>query len=247
VNHHRLGKFDSIRHPKNLYHTNRKYKYGLDLNARHSPVPVLVLLLILPVVCLGNSSDSDVHDVVVTSVTAWPNLTLPSYVSVNVTVENEGTVPETFNVTVHADSLTVTSATVIDLTPASNSTLKLRCDLFPLRSMIFPPLPWKDRQEPMIVNVSIRAEASEVAGETNTTNNVHVGGTISLIWWFIDVNGDGRINIIDLAIMAKFFGYQPVVILLDFDGDGKLDILDIAYIAKYFRTVYFEPSNPDDP
>jgi hypothetical protein len=82
---------------------------------------------------------------------------------------------------------------------------------------------------------------------TNTTNNVYVGGTISLIWWFIDVNGDGRINIIDLAIMAKFFGYQPVVILLDFDGDGKLDILDIAYIAKYFRTVYFEPSNSDDP
>lgn len=191
--------------------------------------------------------DSEVHDVAVTEVKAWPNLTLPSYVRVNVTVENEGTVPETFNVTVYADGLTVTSATVADLTPASNSTLKLRCDLFPFRDMIFPPLPWNNRRQPMIVNVSIRAETSVLAGETNTTNNVHVGGTISLIWWFIDLNGDGRINIIDLAIMAKSFGHHPVISPLDFDGDGKLDIRDIGEIAMYFGTVYYEPSNSDDP
>jgi hypothetical protein len=208
---------------------------------------VFLLLLLIPLVArLGSGVGSEVHDVAVTHVTAWPNLTLPSYVYVNVTVENQGTSYETFNATVHAGNITATSAIVADLAPESNKTLKLKCDLFPFRAEIFPPPPWPLR-EPMIVNVTIWAEASVVAGEIDTADNVYINGTISIIWWVLDLNGDGRINILDIAIMAKEFGAPHPPLWLDINGDGKLDILEIAMVAKAFGQVYFEPPNLDDP
>jgi hypothetical protein len=188
-----------------------------------------------------------VHDLAVNNITAWPNLTLPSHVHVNVTVENRGTSKETFNVTVHADNLTVETATVTDLAPESNRTLKLNCNLFPLRSMIFPPLPWSNPWQPVIVNVTILAEATVPAGEGNISNNVLADGTISLIWLCIDLNGDGKINILDLAIEAKaLFNYGPHP-LEDHNGDGVVGILDFAIVARYFGRVYFELSNSNDP
>jgi len=196
---------------------------------------------------LGNGMGSEVHDVAVTQVTAWPNLTLPSYVRVNVTVENQGTSYETFNVTVHVENLTVTSAIVIEMASGTNETLKLTCNLFPFREMIFPRQLWGTPQ-PMIVNVTVWAEASVVAGEVNTTNNVRVGGPVSLIWWFIDLNGDGRINIIDIAIMAKKFGgdggWHPC---FDFNEDGMISILDLAILGINHGRVYYEPPDLDDP
>lgn len=120
-------------------------------------------LLLIPLLAgLEAGVASEVHDVAITSVTVWPGLTLPSYVNVNVTVENQGTSHKTFNVTLHADNLTVTSTTVIDLPPGSSETRKLKCDLFPYRAVIFPP-PWS-LVGPMIANVSVVAEASAVSG-----------------------------------------------------------------------------------
>jgi hypothetical protein len=207
---------------------------------------VLLLLAALSAYSLRSIVGSEVHDVAVTHVTAWPNLTLPAYVYANVTVENQGTGYETFNVTVHADNLTVTSATVTDLAPGSNKTLKFRCDLFPFRAEIFPPPPWPLRDS-MVVNVTIWAEASVVAGEVDNADNVYVNGTVTIIWWVLDLNGDGRINILDIAIMAKDFGAPHPPLWLDLNGDGKLDILEIAMVAKAFGQVYFEPPNLDDP
>ena len=183
---------------------------------------------------------SEVHDVAITSVTVWPGLTLPSYVNVNVTVENQSTGYETFNVTLRADNLTVASTRVIDLPPGSNETLKLKCDLFPHRAMIFPP-PWI-LDVPMIANVSVVAEASAVAGEMDTDDNVCVGGAASITWWCVDLNGDGRINIVDLAIMAKALG-DGVHPLLDIDGDGKITLIEMALVARAFGRVYFVPSD----
>jgi len=236
--------------PKNLYDTNPRRYLGLVLRGKYSAALFLLLLLIPLVARLGNSVDSEVHDVTVTQVVAWPNLTLPSYVYVNVTVENQGTSYETFNVTLHADNLTVTSATVADLAPGSKETLKFRCDLFPFRADIFQ-LELRERHswKPfMVVNVTMWAEASVVAGEVDTADNVYINGTISIIWCTTDLNGDGRIDIVDIAIIARAFGddggWHP---LWDFDHNGKVDILDLAMEAKDFGKVYFELPDLDDP
>jgi hypothetical protein len=179
------------------------------------------------------------HDVAVTQVIVWPYLTLPSYVNANVTVENRGASYETFNVTMQSDSFTAASVAVVDLTPGSNQTLRLKCDLFPCRAMIFPP-PWM-LIEPMVTNVSLRAEASTVAGEVNVSDNVCIGGSVSITWWCVDLNGDGRINILDLAIMAKAFGNGVHPDFLDIDGDGTITIMEMAMVARAFGKVYLVP------
>jgi hypothetical protein len=189
------------------------------------------------------------QDVAVTHVASWPNLTLPSYVYVNVTVENQGTSYETFNVTVHADNITVASTTVADLAPESNKTLKLRCDLFPFRADIFQlELRGRYSLEPMVVNVTIWAETDAVAGEVKVADNTCINGTVSIIWWTPDLNGDGTIDIVDLTIIAIGFGqaheFYP---LWDLDWDGEITLLDITLLAINFWKVYFEPINLEDP
>jgi len=53
------------------------------------------------------------HDVAVTSVTAWPITVLPgAIVNIDVTVQNQGSFDEIFNVTVYADSQFIESETV---------------------------------------------------------------------------------------------------------------------------------------
>jgi hypothetical protein len=53
-----------------------------------------------------------------------------------------------------------------------------------------------------------------------------------------DLNGDGKVDIMDIAIVAKAYGsipgdpnWNPVA---DINGDGKVDIMDIAIVAKHY-------------
>ncbi len=51
-----------------------------------------------------------------------------------------------------------------------------------------------------------------------------------------DVNGDGKVNILDLVFVAGKFG-QPVTDpdqAADVNGDGKINILDLVLIAQHF-------------
>ncbi|MDH5734069.1 MAG: right-handed parallel beta-helix repeat-containing protein [Candidatus Bathyarchaeota archaeon] len=57
-----------------------------------------------------------------------------------------------------------------------------------------------------------------------------------------DVNGDGIVNIVDIATVAKAYGCKPGDSnwnpIADLDVNGVIDILDIAKVAKYYgRTV----------
>jgi PKD repeat protein len=53
-----------------------------------------------------------------------------------------------------------------------------------------------------------------------------------------DINHDGKIDIRDIAIVAKAFGTSPGIPgwnpIADLNGDGKVDIRDIALVAKNF-------------
>jgi hypothetical protein len=64
---------------------------------------------------------------------------------------------------------------------------------------------------------------------------------------FGDVNGDGRVSIVDALIVAQVYvGIQPEGVVLmntaDVNGDGKLDILDALMIARYY--IGMTPSFP---
>ena len=53
-----------------------------------------------------------------------------------------------------------------------------------------------------------------------------------------DVNGDGKVNIEDVAIVAKHFGTTPSSPTwnpaCDLDNNGKVDIADVAIVAQAF-------------
>jgi len=53
-----------------------------------------------------------------------------------------------------------------------------------------------------------------------------------------DLNGDGKVDIKDLAILAKAFGSSPGNprwnAACDLNGDGKVDLLDAAILMKNF-------------
>jgi len=46
----------------------------------------------------------------------------------------------------------------------------------------------------MVENLTIRAEAEIAADEIDTSDNVCINGIISIIWWCLDLNGDGKIE-----------------------------------------------------
>lgn len=81
---------------------------------------------------------------------------------------------------------------------------------------------------------NITVYASPVLGETDITDNSRS------IWMSIyavgDINGDGKIDIRDLAAIAKAFGQTvpPANPDLDVNQDWKIDIRDIAIVAKHF-------------
>jgi len=190
------------------------------------------------------AESSEVHNVAVSNVTAWPTFVVPSMVvHINVTVENHGTSNESFCLTVYADNLTLQTMSV-DLDPGLSKSLTFEWqtqsypDYIP---MIFPP-PWPP-DEPMLENVTIWAEADVVAGEIDTSDNVYVDGTVTIIWMPPDVNGDGIIGIYDIVLLICAYwsnvGDSRYNILMDFNQDGKINIYDIVISTGVYGASYF--------
>jgi hypothetical protein len=184
---------------------------------------------------------SEVHDVAVSNVTAWPAFALPiSVVHVNVTVENQGTCSENFSLIVYAENMTIQTVNIVDLAPAQIKTLTFKWELHPFRVMIFPPP--RPYDKPMVQNVTIWAEADVVAGEADTSDNVYIDGKVTIIWWLTDVDGDGDIDIYDIIHLVSRYGselgdpgYDP---LLDFNQNGKIGIFDVVISVNSYGPCY---------
>ncbi len=99
---------------------------------------------------------SPVHDVAVISVTPLSTeVTIGENVTITVDVKNEGTVAETFTVTVYSNNTAIDTQTVTNLAADSSETLEFVWDT-------------TDATEG---NYVIKAEASQVTGETETADN----------------------------------------------------------------------------
>ncbi|HEX9503770.1 MAG TPA: dockerin type I repeat-containing protein [Patescibacteria group bacterium] len=46
-----------------------------------------------------------------------------------------------------------------------------------------------------------------------------------------DINGDGKVNLLDFSIMAYWYGRKNPPPEIDFDGDGKVDLVDFSIMA----------------
>jgi PKD repeat protein len=86
-------------------------------------------------------------------------------INISVTVKNEGVMAETFNVTTYHDNNKIGTQTVTSLVPGAVEALTFNWNTNAL-------LPG---------NYTIRAEASTVPDETDTVDNVYVGGTVRIV------------------------------------------------------------------
>lgn len=148
-------------------------------------------------------------------------------VLISVQVLNNGTVTETFNVSVFYDSSLIETRTVTDLGSGIDTTLDFNWDTtgVPLGSY------------------TIKAEADTVPLETNVANNIKTTNVnvISPTALPTDLNGDGQVDMKDVGEVARAFGaypghprWNPAA---DIDVDGVVTMKDICIVCRDFGKI----------
>jgi len=122
--------------------------------------------------------EAHIHDLAIDNATASPtNIVSGEVVTISATVKNQGTAKETFNLTIFYDQTVIETRTVSELAPGSHQTSEFSWNTTGLGDSTY----------------QIRAEASRVSGELETSNNSYlvamlkVGGQswLSLYDWII--------------------------------------------------------------
>ncbi|UCG36709.1 MAG: hypothetical protein JSV64_00030 [Candidatus Bathyarchaeota archaeon] len=205
---------------------------------------VLLILLLASLLCgfrVSPAGSSETHDVAIINVVSWPLVSTPAgNIYINVTVENQGASNESFTLSVYLGNITVREMSV-HLIPGQIKTVELMYQIPGIMwALVFQPPLWDTN--PMIEDLTVWAEASVVAGEVDTSDNVYVDGSVTVIWWIGDANGDGRCDIFDMVIIAGSYGSEPgdpeYHPLVDFNQNGAIDIFDIVAAAGFYGTIF---------
>jgi len=176
-----------------------------------------------------------IHDIAVTNVKLEKTVVGQGFkCKIHVTVKNKGDLGETFDVTVYANVTSITSQT-ITLTSGNSTTLTILWNTTGVAKG----------------NYTITAEATQLPGETDTTDNTLsdgwiivamigdiTGGTLNLM----DFIPDGKVDMKDIGVIARYFGQTvpPAPPNCDLTGpttglpDGKIDMRDIGVVARNF-------------
>ncbi len=177
---------------------------------------------------------SEVHDVAVTAVETFITICDKTYpinivfegrsININATVENQGDFTETFNVTAKYEGNTI-QTTTIPLTAHTSTTVTFTWDTTGVAKGTY----------------TISVEASMVQGETNTTDNTFIDGTVT-VTLLGDFDGDGDIDEDDLwkfcEVIILYYIYPPPERTLDprcdLDEDGDIDEDDLWDFCEEF-------------
>jgi parallel beta-helix repeat protein len=158
------------------------------------------------------------HNVAIISVISAKTVIGQGY-SGNITVygANKGEYLETFSVTTYAD-----------VTPIASTTVPLGSG-----STTFITFSWNTSGTPR-GNYTISAYADPVPSETDTSDNNFTDGWV-LVSVVGDVNGDGKVNLVDVFSVALAYGSVPGMTKwnpnLDVNNDDKINLID------YFTTA----------
>lgn len=164
----------------------------------------------------------EVHDVAVTSVTAWPTRASPGeLISINVTTEDQGDYTETFNVSLYytrtADPL-IGTQTVTDLLPGENRTLTFE---------------WTPNTTG---RYEIRANTTEILGDIDPADNTNE--TTIYVYDGGSPNGES-VNGFHIAVFISGL-FAAVIIIPKIQKNNKRSLVNIpANIIKHNL-----PNNP---
>jgi parallel beta-helix repeat protein len=162
-----------------------------------------------------------VHDTAVTDVEPGKRIVGQGFVSsINVTVANHGSYPEDINITVYANETCIASQTLF----LSNGNYT---------NMIFN---W-DTTGFAKGNYTISAVADTVPGETYTEDNTLINGIVT-VTISGDLNGDLKVSLADLVILAIAYDSRPGDTRwnpnADIDDNSVVGLSDLVILANHY-------------
>jgi hypothetical protein len=139
-------------------------------------------------------------------------------ITANLTAQNYGLQAETFNITIGYENHTLAMLTNCQASPNSKVNMNLTCDT---RNLV------------PCITYSLWAEASILSNETMTQNNRYSNVTLK-VKFMGDINDDGKVNILDIAIIVRGCALETCDWPCDLNRDGKVNIEDVASAASNF-------------
>lgn len=167
-----------------------------------------------------------IHDIAITELRCIDEIYNDWLAPITITVKNEGTVTETFNVTIYSNSTPIEIITVTDIGPLEKQTFSFK---------------WNTTGLEVCSYYIIEAIAETLENETDTVDNALSYGPI---WVKLlgDVNGDRVIDIYDVVRVATVYassqGDPGWDIMADLKPDGKIDIYDVVIVCSKYATSY---------
>jgi len=182
---------------------------------------LFLLLMVLPLFSV-RASETGIHEVIVTNVTASNTWVYQGgTLTINVTVKNVGDFNES----------------AVSVTLYYNVTAVESVDMYPLslgvgQSLMFT-FKW-NTEGVAYQNYTLTAAVTIPTG-SNTLSDGNI--TVKLQG---DVNGDGIVNLKDIALVARAFGSTPTSPNwnpnADINGDGVVNMKDLALVARNFES-----------
>jgi len=176
------------------------------------------------------------HDIAVSNATTSPKRCRPGdLLEINYSVKNLGNSAETFEIVFsHNNSAVWTRSEYLEPTTFHTETATVKAGESINGTLTFNTSNIKPSEYSMIVQTRL------VTDEINTSNNVFLDEPF-LLQILTDLNADGTVNIVDIAIVAKAFGSQPGEANwnpdADLDGTGSINIIDITLVAIDFGRI----------
>ncbi len=211
-------------HPAVIHYSRDKMVYvfwGTDLTGLGADFDVWV----------RTSNPIPIHHVYLSNATAGPkSLQEAGTVKENVTANNPGSYNETLTVNAYYQNSTSTlsKSVSVSLGPGKSMFIQMSWNtskVVPAKYKIFfvlLPVPGQ----------SVRLLA----------NNTAVAGSVAVLPILEDIDGNGRVDIVDVSTVAFGFGTK---IVGDTDGDCAIQMPDVSFVAFYFGTKVGDPNwNP---
>jgi hypothetical protein len=167
----------------------------------------------------------EIHDVAVTNVTSLKTMVGQGHSgNIIVTVQNKGDRTENVNVTVNANTTFIQSLNVT-LSSGNSTNVTFTGNTIGLA----------------YGNYTIWAYALPVNGEVSTANNNCTGGQITVTFPG-DINGDFKVGLPDLVMLAQAYGSKPGDLNwnpnADIDGNGIVGLSDLVALAQRYGQHY---------
>jgi len=167
-----------------------------------------------------------IHNIAVAKIQSlkqvYDNWLAPVYV----TVKNFGTVNETFNVTIYANSTMIQRQQTSNLGPLQTTTITFS---------------WNTTGIVPYANYTIKATADILENETDTSDNNLINGSVQTMK-LGDTNNNRRIDIYDVVKVTAIYGVKSSStswdIMADLKPDGIINIYDVVQVTSMYGYTF---------